>query len=116
MWTIDAARKWPNATFVGFDLVNVQFPINHLEPHVGRRITWEYGNLSVNFNHVTDDSPVKEISLSTQLPFEDDTFDLVHISHISKGVPEHKVSLILRLVSPAHVLCCSGTPSSRCFS
>jgi hypothetical protein len=45
MWTIDAARKWPNATFVGFDLVNVQFPISHLEPHVGRRITWEYGNL-----------------------------------------------------------------------
>ena len=30
-------------------------------------------------------------SLSTRLPFEDDTFDLVHVSHISKGVPEHKV-------------------------
>jgi hypothetical protein len=37
------------------------------------------------------------ISLSTRLPFEDDTFDLVHISHVSKGVPEHKVfrSLVL---------------------
>ena len=45
MWTIDAARKWPNATLVGFDLVNVQFPLNYLEPHVARRITWEHGNL-----------------------------------------------------------------------
>jgi hypothetical protein len=93
MWTIDAARKWPDTTFVGFDLVNVQFPLNHLEPHVSRRITWEHGNLSVRFpqsrclwltaNH---------ISLSNKLPFEEDTFDLVHIMHVSKGVPEHKVS------------------------
>ncbi|KAH9982816.1 S-adenosyl-L-methionine-dependent methyltransferase [Lactifluus volemus] len=73
MWTIDAARKWPDATFVGFDLVNVQFPLNHLESHVARRITWEHGNC-----------------LSNKLPFEDDTFDLVNITHISKGVPEHK--------------------------
>jgi len=72
-WTIDAARKWPNATLVGFDLVNVQLPLNYLEPHVARRISWEHGNF-----------------LSTRLPFEDDTFDLVHISHVSKGVPEHK--------------------------
>ncbi|KAI0278153.1 S-adenosyl-L-methionine-dependent methyltransferase [Russula aff. rugulosa BPL654] len=75
IWTIDAARKWPNATLVGFDLVNLQFPLNHLDPHVARRITWEHGNF-----------------LSTRLPFEDDTFDLVHVSHISKGVPEHKWS------------------------
>ncbi|KAI0304555.1 hypothetical protein BC826DRAFT_928543 [Russula brevipes] len=73
LWTVDAARKWPNATLIGFDLVNVQFPLSHLESHVARRITWEHGNF-----------------LSTKLPFEDDTFDLVHISHISKGVPEHK--------------------------
>ena len=49
MWTIDAARKWPDTTFVGFDLVNVQFPLNHLESHVARRITWEHGNLLVKF-------------------------------------------------------------------
>jgi len=81
MWTIDAARKWPNATFVGFDLVNVQFPLRHLESHTARRITWEHGNF-----------------LSTKLPFEDDTFDLVHISHISKGVPEHKWSSLFEEV------------------
>ncbi|KAH9081724.1 hypothetical protein EDB83DRAFT_2334409 [Lactarius deliciosus] len=73
MWTIDAARKWPDTTFVGFDLVNVQFPLNSLEPHVARRISWEHGNF-----------------LSNKLPFEDDTFDHVHIVHVSKGVPEHK--------------------------
>ncbi|KAH9044558.1 hypothetical protein EDB85DRAFT_1910073 [Lactarius pseudohatsudake] len=73
MWTIAAARKWPDTTFVGFDLVNVQFPLNSLEPHVARRISWEHGNF-----------------LSNKLPFEDDTFDHVHIVHVSKGVPEHK--------------------------
>ena len=45
MWTIDAARRWPDATFVGFDIVNVQFPLKHVEPHVARRISWEHGNL-----------------------------------------------------------------------
>jgi len=75
MWTIDAARKWPDTTFVGFDLVNVQFPLNCLEPHVARRISWKHGNF-----------------LSNKLPFEDDTFDHVHIVHVSKGVPEHKVN------------------------
>jgi hypothetical protein len=42
-------------------------------------------------DHVTDGSLSRITSLSTRLPFEDDTFDLVHVSHISKGVPEHKV-------------------------
>jgi hypothetical protein len=35
---------------------------------------------------------IEEISLSNRLPFEDDTFDHVHIVHVSKGVPEHKVN------------------------
>ncbi|KAI0274995.1 hypothetical protein BC834DRAFT_965444 [Gloeopeniophorella convolvens] len=81
MWSIDAARKWPDATFVGFDLVNVQFPLRYLEPHLARRITWEHGNF-----------------LSNKLPFEDDTFDHVHIMHISKGVPEHKWSSLFEEV------------------
>lgn len=80
-WTIDAARKWPDTTFVGFDLVNVQFPLNRLEPRVARRISWEHGNF-----------------LSNKLPFEDDTFDHVHIVHISKGVPEHKWSSLFEEV------------------
>ena len=48
-------------------------------------------NDTVFRNHVTGGSLSRITSLSTRLPFEDDTFDLVHISHISKGVPEHKV-------------------------
>lgn len=92
MWTIDAARKWPDATLVGFDLVNLQFPLNYLDPHVARRITWEHGNLYTIFcDHVTTAHCQVLPSLSTRLPFEDDTFDHVHVSHISKGVPEHKV-------------------------
>ncbi|KAI0068108.1 S-adenosyl-L-methionine-dependent methyltransferase [Artomyces pyxidatus] len=75
MWTIDAARAWPNSEFVGFDLVNVQVPVEYMDPSLARRITWEHGNF-----------------LSTKLPFEDDTFDHVHIVNIARGVPEHKWS------------------------
>ncbi|ETW87004.1 hypothetical protein HETIRDRAFT_59014, partial [Heterobasidion irregulare TC 32-1] len=79
-WAIQAARAWPNAEVVGFDLVNVQINLACVEPSVARRITWQHGNLFV-FHH----------SLSTRLPFEDDYFEHVHIQSISKGVPEHKV-------------------------
>jgi hypothetical protein len=55
-------------------------------------------------DHVADGSLSRFTSLSTRLPFEDDTFDLVHVSHISKGVPEHKVKVILivHTVPPAY--------------
>ncbi|KAI0045204.1 S-adenosyl-L-methionine-dependent methyltransferase [Auriscalpium vulgare] len=75
MWTIDAARAWPETEFVGYDLVNVQIPLEYLEPSVSRRITWEHGNF-----------------ISTKLPFDDETFDHVHIVKIARGVPEHKWS------------------------
>lgn len=34
-------------------------------------------------------------SLTTNLPFEDDEFDHVHVSMIATGVPENKVSITL---------------------
>jgi hypothetical protein len=49
-------------------------------------------------DHVTDGSLSRITSLSTRLPFEDDTFDIVHVSHISKGVPEHKVKSLRSLL------------------
>ena len=41
---------------------------------------------------IPDPLMVDDFSLSNKLPFEDDTFDHVHIAHVSKGVPEHKVN------------------------
>lgn len=87
-WAIQAARAWPNAEVVGFDLVNVQINLACVEPSVARRITWQHGNF-----------------LSTRLPFEDDYFEHVHIQSISKGVPEHKWSSLFqeihRVLTPA---------------
>jgi hypothetical protein len=64
MWIIDTAKEWPESLFVrasahmsdsahmtfhvmkvGFDLVNVQVPLNLLESSIAERITWMYGNL-----------------------------------------------------------------------
>ncbi|THH12799.1 hypothetical protein EW146_g7352 [Bondarzewia mesenterica] len=75
IWSIEAARAWPETEFVGFDLVNIQISLSCLEPSVARRISWQHGNF-----------------LSTKLPFEDDSFDHVHIIGIARGVPENKWS------------------------
>ncbi|KAL0951559.1 hypothetical protein HGRIS_008241 [Hohenbuehelia grisea] len=72
-WVIDAAKEWPECEFVGFDLVNVQPPLKILDGSVAQRIKWVYGNF-----------------LTTKLPFDDDSFDHVHIQSIARGVPENK--------------------------
>lgn len=63
-WVIEAAKEWPSTHFVcifaldscsstnvesqvGFDLVNVQLPLNLLDPSLEERIKWIYGNLCV---------------------------------------------------------------------
>lgn len=38
------------------------------------------------------------ISLTTQLPFDDDEFDHVHVHAIARAVPENKVSLFENFV------------------
>ncbi|KAA1467967.1 S-adenosyl-L-methionine-dependent methyltransferase [Dentipellis sp. KUC8613] len=78
-WTIDAAGAWPDTEFVGYDLVNIQIPLSILEPSVARRITWQHGNF-----------------LSMKLPFDDDTFDHVHVVYIGRGVPENKWSSLFK--------------------
>ncbi|KAE9398462.1 hypothetical protein BT96DRAFT_965928 [Gymnopus androsaceus JB14] len=72
-WVIEAAKEWPSTHFVGFDLVNVQLPLNLLDPSLEERIKWIYGNF-----------------LTTKLPFEDDEFDHIHVQSIALGVPENK--------------------------
>ncbi|KAG2022934.1 hypothetical protein CC2G_000646 [Coprinopsis cinerea AmutBmut pab1-1] len=81
-WVVDAAKEWPNAEFVGFDLVNVQVPLKLLDPSIAKRITWRHGNF-----------------LTTKLPFEDDEFDFVHIRSISKGVPESKWDVLFEEIN-----------------
>lgn len=71
LWASLAAQEWPDCEVVGFDLVDVQIPLRFLEH--GHRMKWVYGNF-----------------LSTRLPFDDETFDYVHMSFIANGVPENK--------------------------
>ncbi|TFY59843.1 hypothetical protein EVJ58_g5519 [Rhodofomes roseus] len=72
-WTIAAARDWPDCTFVGYDLMNVQIPLWALEDDIAERIEWAHGNL-----------------LRQRLPFEDEEFDFVHIHGLAFAVPENK--------------------------
>lgn len=72
-WVVDAAREWPECTFVGYDLVNVQIPLFALEDAVAARVQWVHGNF-----------------LRQKLPFEDDEFDHVHIHGLAFAVPENK--------------------------
>ncbi|EMD41936.1 hypothetical protein CERSUDRAFT_90526 [Gelatoporia subvermispora B] len=72
-WTVDAAKRWPDCTFVGFDLVDVQIPLFTLHQSIASRIEWVHGNF-----------------LRAKLPFEDDEFDHIRIQGISFGIPENK--------------------------
>ncbi|GJE85787.1 S-adenosyl-L-methionine-dependent methyltransferase [Phanerochaete sordida] len=72
-WVVDAAHEWPECSFVGYDLVNVQIPLFALEDALAARIQWVHGNF-----------------LRQKLPFEDDEFDHVHIHGIGFAVPENK--------------------------
>ncbi|PCH33930.1 hypothetical protein WOLCODRAFT_160462 [Wolfiporia cocos MD-104 SS10] len=71
VWIVDAAKEWPDSTFVGFDLMNVQIPLHMLPSDIASRIQWVHGNMQ-------------------QLPFEDEEFDCVHICGLALGVPENK--------------------------
>jgi len=72
-WVIDAAKRWPECTFVGYDIVNVQIPLHCLDPSIAKRIQWVYGNI-----------------LRQRLPFDDEEFDYVHINGMAFAIPELK--------------------------
>ncbi|CAL1703739.1 unnamed protein product [Somion occarium] len=70
-WVIACAGKWPTSTFVGFDMVNIQIPLQYVEPSVANRIQWVNGNF-----------------LTSRLPFPDNEFDYVHMQGIGFAIPE----------------------------
>ncbi|KAI0702334.1 hypothetical protein BC835DRAFT_1263900 [Cytidiella melzeri] len=90
-WVVDTARTFPECTFVGFDLMDIQTSLKYVEPSVANRITWVHGNF-----------------LKFPLPFEDDEFDYIHLSNVALAVPEHKWSPLFeelnRILSPSGVI------------
>ncbi|TCD65656.1 hypothetical protein EIP91_002329 [Steccherinum ochraceum] len=72
-WVIDAAKRWPQCTFVGYDLVNVQIPLHCLDEDIANRIQWVHGNI-----------------LRQRLPYDDDEFDYIHVEGMAFAIPELK--------------------------
>ncbi|KAG6853975.1 hypothetical protein C0991_011837 [Blastosporella zonata] len=77
-WVIEAAKKWKESAFVGFDIKNIQPRLHHaqtLKHHkdIAHRVKWVHGNLLDG------------------LPFAPDQFDFVRVVNIGLGVPEDEV-------------------------
>lgn len=70
-WALHAANEWPDCEVVGFDLVHIQPHVKYLS--ATPNVSWVHGNF-----------------LSNRLPFDEDSFDFVHVTFIEKGVPESK--------------------------
>ncbi|RPD60122.1 S-adenosyl-L-methionine-dependent methyltransferase [Lentinus tigrinus ALCF2SS1-7] len=75
LWVIEAAKAWPDTTFVGFDLRNVQPDLTQTNLDIefrdlSQRIKWVHGDFL------------------DPLPFEANQFDLVRICCIGLEVPE----------------------------
>jgi hypothetical protein len=76
-------------------LVDVQIPLKILDPSIASRIDWKHGNLYVPSSRLFPTTSLNiQISLTTQLPFDDDEFDHVHVHAIARAVPENKVSFL----------------------
>ncbi|KIJ53421.1 hypothetical protein M422DRAFT_25792 [Sphaerobolus stellatus SS14] len=89
-WIMDAAKQWKDTEFVGFDYLDVQPKLYMLPVKVAERVQWVHGNFL------------------ERLPFEDNSFDHVHIHRIAWGVPEqswdHLCLEIERILCPGGVL------------
>ncbi|KAH9898183.1 hypothetical protein C8Q73DRAFT_390377 [Cubamyces lactineus] len=73
LWVLSSAKAWPESTFVGIDMVNMQVPLQVLEPEIAQRVEWVHTNI-----------------LRNKLPFDDDEFDHVHMQCVALGIPENK--------------------------
>ncbi|KAI0340197.1 hypothetical protein BDW22DRAFT_1360728 [Trametopsis cervina] len=90
-WVIDTAKTFPQCTFIGFDLMDVQIDLRYVEPDVAERISWVHGNF-----------------LEFPLPFEDDEFDWIHLAGVALAVPEHKWTALFeelhRILKPGGII------------
>ncbi|KAF7374822.1 Methyltransf-25 domain-containing protein [Mycena sanguinolenta] len=100
-WAMEAAKQWPNAQIVGFDLKAIQPELLALDASymrsledagfapeplpiandIANRVQWVHGNFLDG------------------LPFHSDYFDFIHISGIGLGVPEDEWQFVLEEVS-----------------
>ncbi|KAJ7158655.1 hypothetical protein C8R46DRAFT_396374 [Mycena filopes] len=107
-WAMEAAKLWPDAQVIGFDLKDIQPELLQLDASFMRcledlgeasrplplanelasRLRWQHGNLLDG------------------LPFPSEHFDFVHISGIGLGVPEDEWQFVLEEVS--RVMQCNG--------
>ncbi|CAK5268403.1 unnamed protein product, partial [Mycena citricolor] len=129
-WAIEAARRWPDAEVIGFDLTDIQPDLMQLDAHYMRcledsnksphslpivaelagRLKWVHGNLLDG------------------LPFASNFFDYVHIAGIGLGVPEDEWQYVLEdvyrvmeyngvieIVEEDLIFPCSPPPPARRF-
>ncbi|KAI0094104.1 hypothetical protein BDY19DRAFT_902763 [Irpex rosettiformis] len=90
-WVVEAAQTFPECTFVGFDLTDIQLKLKYIEPSVAKRLSWVHGNF-----------------LNFPLPFADNEFDYIHLVEVALGVPENKWSPLFeelhRILAPGGVV------------
>ncbi|PCH42192.1 hypothetical protein WOLCODRAFT_137757 [Wolfiporia cocos MD-104 SS10] len=73
LWVIEAAKKWPSAVFVGFDILRCQPNLRNSElglTDFAPRISWVHGDIL------------------EPLPFADEEFDFVRICGLGLAIPE----------------------------
>ncbi|KAG8759610.1 hypothetical protein FRC14_005475 [Serendipita sp. 396] len=81
LWVMDAAKAWPDTSFVGIDLVLLQPDLELVSDDLRARIQWIHSNFL------------------DALPFPSSHFDLVHMRRVARGVPETKWSSLLKEIS-----------------
>ncbi|KAJ7285091.1 S-adenosyl-L-methionine-dependent methyltransferase [Mycena rebaudengoi] len=99
-WAVEAAKQWPDARVVGFDLKDIQPQFLELDAYSMRCL--EDGGESPRSLPIADLSPrVKWVhgNLLDGLPFPAEYFDFVHIAGIGLGVPEDEWQFVFEEVS-----------------
>ncbi|KAJ7227287.1 S-adenosyl-L-methionine-dependent methyltransferase [Mycena pura] len=107
-WALEAARQWPNAQVIGFDLNDIQPQLLQLDAFYMRCL--EDAGKSAETLPIVDELASRlrwmHGNLLDGLPFPSDYFDFVHISGIGLGVPEDEWQYVLEEVS--RVMQCDG--------